>query len=1800
MPYLIYGETDSSFPTLTFHFNRALIDTKSLPLIWQDFNLFYHGWGFPARVPFNLHASSFVTEAPPLESELGDAPRYVSLPLADDKASVVSTISTGDTDLVARLIQTPKNVGYILRAAWAFVLARHVGTDNVAFYTNVRENPTGNSTDIIGPLETIVACQFTLNSDESVSEFTRRIESDLVNRSSYIYISNNTSRAGAQFHRENKLQVGFYVTDLDIGPSCTPSVRGTPMEVSVCLATAQATMAHHPGITTSKAGVILDHLWEAVRQFYEGSGPLRGVNLVSRAERAILLGFGAAAFRSVEPRLVHNIIEDQAAKNGSEVAVEAESAGERLTFSELNAVANRVARQLLPLLAQSKIVPVYMDVSVNFVVTLLAILKAGGAYVILDPSQPKRRASFIIKDVGASFCIVDSSESDRNLPPLPTLNIESLIQNAADESNLDVEIPFESIAYVIYTSGSTGIPKGVLLSHRAASAGILCAPTIPKNRVLLFYNPIFSAAQRTILSTLSHGGCLCVASRSRLQTSLAEIIKDMEISTLGITSSTIALVDPLSVPNLKRVTLTGESLEQSVVDRWADRVDLRNSYGLSECTQINFGRSMQPRDRNPQIVGQPGDTTSVYILDPETLNLTPLSISGELCLEGPQLASGYLNQPDATAKSFVESPFRKGWKLYRTGDQAIRHQDGEIEIIGRIDFQTKINGQRVEPEEISKFIRKQDGVANAVVVAASVDGSKALTACIVPSASIEWGPLVTRLREVALATLPIYMVPKYWLPYGALPLNHNGKTDILKLRSQIQDLDRPTLVRSSSRKVEHVELLSEKEGVLRDVWSKVLDIPANSISAQHSFLELGGDSLKGLTTIGNLLEIGWVSSLGDLIRATSLAQAADVMTESKERADGEIEPFSLLRDDIKIDKEVYEDAYPATDLQSGIISANETVGGYVYDRVFSIEHLDLARLQNAFQAVISQSPIYRTCFIPNGATLVQTVRRHFDLPWRFANGMALDEYVSQPRHPYLSVADPPIRATVVNNSVLIVSIHHALFDFWSSRFLFEDVASYYKGQTIPHRAPFNKFVRHIENMDQEAMKTFWSSYLAGAISTRIAAEPAQASVSKKRIDTDLHATSSSLGISVGVLLYFSWAIVLWKHTGNSDVTFAVTLSGRDVPLKGIQELNGPTLTTTPLRVQLDSKATLFEGLEHVRDSLWNLSEHSQYGLKRSLQAAGHSPDLFDTLVNFLVSNHAEEHSSVLQPYGDKPIWQTGYTSIEIQENPEGSFDLGLSSTLEPLRAQFIVDQVAEILRAIAADSSKKLCETEIIAESEQLHLASLSPSVRAKAGLLHRKFEDIAASDGSRTAIEFEGLEIVSYRELNHRANKVAHYLRAKGLAPESLLPICLPKSVEAIVAILAVLKTGAAFVSLDPDNPPERNNFIVRDVSATMILTDENLRSIFDNESHGAEVVDFYRIDESQLPSSNLVGVDVEPENLAYCIYTSGSTGLPKGVLVSHSAICSGINSIIRTESFHPDWRVLQFSNFVFDVSIGDVFCSLSIGATLCMASMESLLSDLTRVINDMRVTRLFLTPTVTKLLQPANVPGVEGIYLAGEPVPQDIVEVWAPHCTVMNCYGPTEASILAAAGYISSGENSKVIGYPLPNVQAFILEPHGLTEVPYGAIGELCIAGPQLARGYLNRPDATNKAFITRNGEKVYRSGDLVRWVGKRIECFGRIDSQIKIHGHRIELGEIESAIRKTESVHNAAVIVQEVQNSPAIVAFCVMDPSREGILPSEEYLEALTNIEVKLICLPPYMVSPSSLTLPKYPDLNINEII
>lgn len=483
---------------------------------------------------------------------------------------------------------------------------------------------------------------------------------------------------------------------------------------------------------------------------------------------------------------------------------------------------------------------------------------------------------------------------------------------------------------------------------------------------------------------------------------------------------------------------------------------------------------------------------------------------------------------------------------------------------------------------------------------------------------------------------------------------------------------RTNLVGALADAEEARKLLSEGEQVLQTVWAKVLRLLTDVITPNQSFIALGGDSLKALQVSSELLSFNYVTEMGDLLRAETLTTAASLL-KYQQNMDGGLQspvPFSLIEDGTVVDSSIYEDAYPATPFQEGIISAHQSGGGYVYHRVFNIKGYDIPRLQQAFQTVINDNAIYRTSFMEHGAIFLQTVKRQFQLPWDIVNGISVDDYVLQTKDRDMDINEPPIRGAIVNGEILVVTMHHVLFDSWSSRFLFQDAAAVYHNQPVAPRLSFNIFVRHLQKIDEKVSSEFWSDYLDNAAATLLATEPAPFNALKRTIQHDLRAFTTTAGVTTGALMYAAWSIILWKHTGNPDVTFAITLSGRDAPVPGIQDLNGPTMTTVPIRVHLETTMSLGEVVELVQNELWKVAKFSQLGLRKALKASSQNANLLDSMVNFLVKNPASRDAKAFEPYGERPIWETGYNTLEVEEMAEGEFELRLSGQLEQIRTNF--------------------------------------------------------------------------------------------------------------------------------------------------------------------------------------------------------------------------------------------------------------------------------------------------------------------------------------------------------------------------------------------------------------------------------------------------------------------------------------------------------------------------------------------------
>ncbi|KAL4965406.1 uncharacterized protein BDV14DRAFT_199813 [Aspergillus stella-maris] len=484
--------------------------------------------------------------------------------------------------------------------------------------------------------------------------------------------------------------------------------------------------------------------------------------------------------------------------------------------------------------------------------------------------------------------------------------------------------------------------------------------------------------------------------------------------------------------------------------------------------------------------------------------------------------------------------------------------------------------------------------------------------------------------------------------------------------------------------------------------------------------------------------------------------------------------------------------------------------------------------------------------------------------------------------------------------------------------------------------------------------------------------------------------------------------------------------------------------------------------------------------------------------------------------------------------------------------------------------------------------------------LLHAAFERHAVQCPNAVAIDWNGERQVTSAQLNEMANQLVHALLEDfQVSVGDIIPLMLDKSVNTLVALLGIMKAGAAYVPLSPDNPPDRNAFIIDETQAKMILTETQYSATVGVDSIARLHVD--QVSLADLPSTTPT-VDISPDSLAYLIYISGSTGMPKGVKVPRRAAAAAVVSMAEVEGRHNgEWRTLQFANYVFDASVQDFFNTLSTAGTLCLAPTDKLQCDLPGTIREMAARQAILTPTVAKLLSPDEVPTFKTI-VGGEPLSRDVIEQWLPSCEILNVYGPTEPSMVVSTKAVISPDRPNNIGAPFPTIMAFILQRDGPDLVPYGAPGELCIAGPQVTDGYLAREDLTDAVFVRSEVlqvERMYRTGDLARWLpGGEIECLGRKDNQVKNHGHRIELGEIEQAILQTGLVQNTVVIPVQVNGKAQLGAFCIFASAESAaatdIRNAKEFRQDISDLRSRLTTLSPYMIPKYLFPLSNFPKL------
>ncbi|MFN8596431.1 MAG: amino acid adenylation domain-containing protein [Anaerolineae bacterium] len=934
------------------------------------------------------------------------------------------------------------------------------------------------------------------------------------------------------------------------------------------------------------------------------------------------------------------------------------------------------------------------------------------------------------------------------------------------------------------------------------------------------------------------------------------------------------------------------------------------------------------------------------------------------------------------------------------------------------------------------------------------------------------------------------------------------------------------------------------------------------------------------------------------------------------------------------------DFYPLSPMQQGMLFHSlyaPDSGVYVEQLSCTLDgDLNVRAFERAWQRVVERHTILRTGFV--GESLkepAQVVKREAKVvvtqhDWRSLppaeQSAQLAVLLQTDRTRAFDLAAAPLmRLTLIRVAAqtyeFVWSYHHALLDGWSTPLLIQEVLMFYdaaqRGEELrlPPVRPYRDYITWLKQQSLSDAEAYWRHTLKGfttptpLVVDRLTERSGEDNTPTNEIEVRLSAATTAVlqslarqqHLTLSTIVQGAWALLLSRYSGEDDVLFGATVSGRPVDLPDAETMIGLFINTLPVRVQISADISTIDWLKSLQAQLVELRQY-EYSPLVQIQSWSEVPrgqPLFESLLvfeNYPVAAALQQHDGSLHLQNVQSVEQTNYP-LNLVAGADHELLLRLlydENRFERATIERMLGHLATILESFALHPTQPLHDVPLLTKAERHQLLIEWNNTAADYPhdqCAHELFEGQVTRTPEAIAVTHEA-EAVTYRELNRRTNQVAHRLRKSGVGPEQVVGIYVERSIDMLVGVLSVLKAGGAYLPIDPAYPPERIAFLLEDAGVSIVLTQHPLLLGFLNQQLEVSNQQFICLDTdwpsiAQESDEDPINVTT-PDNLAYIIYTSGSTGKPKGTLLQHRGLCNFITAYIKAFDINPDSRVLQFFSFGFDGSVADIFSALLSGATLCLASRETLLStpDLHALLKTQRITTALMPPSALTLLPSDDLPDLCTLITGGDSCPPELAARWSQSRSFFNAYGPTEATV-AVSWYRVVDQNEAIIpiGKPIANTQHYVLDKH-LRPVPIGVPGELHVGGVDLARGYLNRPELTAEKFIANpfkseiqnQKSKIYKTGDLVRYrADGNIEFLGRIDQQVKIRGFRVELGEIESLVRQQPGVRECAVLAREdTPNEKRLVAYLVPN----GQLSSEaEFISMLrTALKDKL---PAYMI-------------------
>ena len=1428
----------------------------------------------------------------------------------------------------------------------------------------------------------------------------------------------------------------------------------------------------------------------------------------------------------------------------------------------------------------------------------LAVLKAGGYYVPLHADQPDERLRNIHRLSGAGPVLADPASAGRARSLFPhVLVVDPQDKEEADRPPATPEHP-ERAAYMMFTSGSTGAPKGITVTHR----NILDLAVDHRwrngfHRRVLAHSPhAFDASTYELWVPLLGSGTCVLAPPGRLSmTSLARTLAEDRVDAVFLTTALFVLLAeerPEALRDVREVWTGGEAASapamRTVMSHCPDTTVV-HVYGPTETTTFSTCLPLETAhvdDDSAPPIGLPMDGVRHHVLDTD-LRPVPLGVRGELYIGGAGVARGYHGAPAATAERFVADPFGPpGTVMYRTGDLVRWNHDGELEFIGRSDTQVKIRGFRIEPDEVRSAVLTAPCVAQAtVVVHGDTPDSRRLVAYATPrpEGTLRAEEVLAHLKEA----LPAYMVPSTIVPLERIPLTSNGKIDHSALPLP-------------SRTISTRPARTPHEDLLTSLFAQVLDV--DGVGPDDDFFALGGHSLSATRLVGRIRGAAGVEiPLQAVFDTPTPAGLAPRLT------DGDETRPTLC----PVERPEH---VPLSYAQRRLWFLHRLEGpSSTYNIPLSLRLRgvpDVEALAAAVNDVVAGHESLRTVFPETKGSPEQRILPRVEVPLHRSTTSAEElstRLVAAVSHHFDLAAEIPIRAELLTISpddhVLLLLVHHIACDGWSLRPLMRDLAEAYEariqGTTQPpaldlHYADYTLWqetlLGNIRDPRGRAARdlAYWRSRLRGA--PRLLDLPTDrprprnrthlGDIHRLRLDADLHRRATRLaqdhGCTLFMVLHAAVATLLTRLGAGTDLPLGSAIAGRTD--ERLDDLVGFFVNTLVLRTDTSGDPEFGELLRRVRDT--DLEAYAHQELPFDLLVERLNPDralgrqpLFQVMLVLQSAPDAEPRLGDLR-VEPEPV-SPGVSKFDLSFSLEEEYDdhgdpAGLSGYVEYSTELYDAGTVEHFVTMLASllDAATEVPETPLSLLPLDSAPARSRSEVAGPSDTTADLFEKIARSRPDATALVGPDLEL-SYRELDARADRLAREFLDLGAGPEHVVGLVLPRSVDLVVATLATLKTGAAYLPVNPDYPEARIATILKDVPPTLLVTRESI--VLPPATEGIERVDLdaprtvarTAARPTGLPTSVMRARD--PENLAYTIHTSGSTGRAKAVGVIHTGISGLVEAHRGRLGVGFGSRVLQFAPFTFDAAFWETLMGLLSGATLVVPPAEPALAgnDLAETIARHGITHLTVPPSaLASLPRQETLPSVETLVVAGEACSPSLVERWSRDRTMINAYGPTETTVCASMSPPLGREADYVpLGDDLPSTRLYVLDER-LRPVAKGVTGELYVSGTALARGYLGRPWTTAERFVAcpfaEPGERMYRTGDLVRLRSDGgLEFVGRADDQVKVRGHRVEPGEIEHALGTHPEVAQAAVILHKDDLGGSLAAYVTrraLDPTAE----------------------------------------------